>query len=72
MDCDGLKKMLAVDEDGSFTGSVSTVISQSEWEWGGDPRRGLGDYRIPKTMLAYPNGTKMEMSDLFDERGKII
>ena len=40
MDCDGLKKNLLKDLDGSFLGNVGDVISQSEFGWG-DQQRGL-------------------------------
>ena len=48
MDCDGLKKVILKDETGDLLGEGVTMISQSEWEWDGDRRRGLGDYRVPK------------------------
>lgn len=56
MDCDGLKKNLLTDLDGSFLGSPGSVISQSEWQWGSQ-QRGLGDFRIPKELLAAANGS---------------
>ena len=34
MNCDGLKKNLITDLDGSFLGSPGSIISQSEWGWG--------------------------------------
>jgi len=34
MDCDGLKKNLFVDNDGSFFGQPASVFSQSEALWG--------------------------------------
>jgi hypothetical protein len=34
MNCDGLKKNLITDLDGSFLGSQGSIISQSEWGWG--------------------------------------
>ena len=58
MDCDGLKKALVKDADGTFLGMTGDAFSQSEYEWNGDPRRGLGDYRIPKNMLTYPDGSR--------------
>ena len=43
MDCDGAKHVLIKDLDGSLTGvSGGSVISKAEYEWNGDPRRGLG------------------------------
>ena len=70
MDCDGLKKNLLTDTDGSFLGSPGTVISQSEFEWGSQ-QRGLGDFRIPKEALAAPNGSMMDMSQVYKYRGII-
>ena len=47
MDCDGPKHALIKDLDGSLTGvSGGTVISKAEFEWNGDPRRGLGIWLI--------------------------
>jgi hypothetical protein len=34
MDCDGLKKSLLTDTDGSFFGQPSTVFSEAEYLWG--------------------------------------
>lgn len=43
MDCDGAKHVLIEDLDGTLTGSSGgSVISKAEYEWNGDPRRGLG------------------------------
>ncbi|XP_033757813.1 fibrocystin-L-like [Pecten maximus] len=72
MDCDGLKKDLFSDMDGTFLGgSVGAVISESEWQWGGDPRRGLGDYRIPKSMLTALDGTRIAVNDIAPNKGII-
>jgi hypothetical protein len=70
MDCDGLKKNLLTDLDGSFLGSPAggTVTSQSEFGWGSQ-QRGLGDFRIPSYMLSYPNGTFMSPSLLYKYPG---
>jgi len=44
---------------------------QSEFEWNGDLRRGLGDYRIPKTMLTDTSGNRLTPADAgIVERGK--
>jgi len=52
MDCDGLKKAMVKDLDGSLLGCAGcTVLSQSDYEWGGDSQRGLGNHRIPNQML---------------------
>lgn len=68
MDCDGLKKSLIRDTDGSFLGAPGAVISQSEFEWGSQ-QRGLGDFRIPKEMLAYPNGSLIDPSNVYSFPG---
>ena len=68
MDCDGLKKNLLTDKDGSFLGQTGTVISQSEFEWGSQ-RRGLGDFRIPKEALAAPNGSMLPISEVYSHLG---
>ncbi|XP_066276424.1 fibrocystin-L-like [Branchiostoma lanceolatum] len=66
MECDGKKETFIKDRDGSFlpSGSPGALIPQAEWEWDGDPRRGLGDYRIPKTMLADLDGSQMDISQV--------
>jgi parallel beta-helix repeat protein len=68
MDCDGLKKNLITDVDGSFLGSPGAIISQSEFEWGSQ-QRGLGDFRIPKEMLSYPNGSMIRPSSVYSHPG---
>lgn len=69
MDCDGKKKSLLTDLDGSFLGAAGAVLPQSEFEWGGDPRRGLGDYRIPKVMLTYLNGSRIPVEKIAPYKG---
>lgn len=68
MDCDGLKKNLLNDLDGSFLGQKGTVISQSEFEWGSQ-QRGLGDFRIPKEALAMPNGSMIQPKEIYNYLG---
>ncbi|XP_035847175.1 fibrocystin-L-like [Sander lucioperca] len=71
MDCDAKKKTLLKDLDGSFLGAVGAVVPQSEYEWGGDPRRGLGDYRIPKVMLTFLNGSRIPVNQIAPQKGVI-
>ncbi|KAM8966821.1 LOW QUALITY PROTEIN: fibrocystin-L [Pelodytes ibericus] len=71
MDCDAKKKALLKDLDGSFLGSQGFVIPQSEYQWNGDPRDGLGDYRIPKTMLTRLNGSRIPVSEIAPNKGII-
>ena len=70
MDCDGLKKVLLRDSDGSLLGSAGTIIPDSAYKWNGDPRRGLGDYRIPKVMLTRPDGSRIPVDDIAPNKGK--
>ncbi|XP_038045747.1 fibrocystin-L-like [Patiria miniata] len=69
MDCDGMKKAMIQDMDGSLLGTPGTVIPQSEYEWDGDPRRGLGDYRIPKAMLTRQDGSKIPVEEKAPNKG---
>ena len=70
MDCDGMKKNLLDDLDGTLLGgSRGSVISESEWEWDGDPRRGLGDYRIPKTLLTDTDGKRIPVEEIAPHKG---
>jgi hypothetical protein len=70
MDCDGHKKCLVEDTDGSMLGSATTVVPHSEFEWDGDPRRGLGDYRIPKTILTAPSGAVLPVEQVAKYKGR--
>ena len=69
MDCDGLKKNLLTDADGSFLGTPgATVISQSEYGWGLQSR-GIGDYRIPYQALADSKGQALSPSQIYSYPG---
>ncbi|XP_078617899.1 fibrocystin-L-like [Branchiostoma floridae x Branchiostoma japonicum] len=69
MECDAKKETLIDDEDGSFLGSVGTVIPEAEFEWDGDRRRGLGDYRIPKMMLTDTQGRRLDINVVAPKKG---
>ncbi|XP_035687262.1 fibrocystin-L-like [Branchiostoma floridae] len=69
MECDGKKNAIFDDEDGTFLGSVGTVIPEAEFEWDGDPRRGLGDYRIPKMMLTDLEGHRLDINQVAPNKG---
>ena len=69
MDCDGHKKALFKDIDGTFLGHVGAVVPESEWEWDGDPRRGLGDARVPKSMLTDTSGNVISVDTLAPHKG---
>ena len=68
MHCDGLKKNLIKDDDGSFLGSPGTVISQAEYGWGSN-QLGFGEFRIPKELLADNDGHLIEPTTLYDHVG---
>lgn len=54
MDCDGAKHVLIKDLDGTLTGvSGGSVISKAEYEWNGDPRRGLGTRLVQKLSCSW-------------------
>ena len=71
MDCDGLKHVLVRDEDGTFleTGGLSSLVSMAEIGWGENGPRGIGNFRIPRTMLAIPGGGKVNVSVVFPRQG---
>lgn len=75
MDCDGRKAVLIRDLDGSFTesGLFHTIVSRAEFGWDGnnteERRRGVGDFRIPRTMLTEPDGSRVDASELYPEKG---
>ncbi|XP_067833370.1 fibrocystin-L-like [Heptranchias perlo] len=71
MDCDAKKKTLLKDLDGSLLGGIGAVVPQSEYEWDGDRRHGNGDYRIPKTLLTYLNGSRIPVSQIAPHKGII-
>lgn len=69
MDCDAKKKTMLKDLDGSFLGGIGAVIPQSEFEWNGDKRHGLGDYRIPSVMLTDLNGGRIPVKQIAPNKG---
>ncbi|XP_063041153.1 fibrocystin-L-like [Engraulis encrasicolus] len=71
MDCDAKKKSLLRDEDGSFLGAKGFVVPHAEYEWDGDARHGVGDYRIPKVMLTNPDGSRIPVDDIAPRKGII-
>jgi len=61
MDCDGPKKAMLVDLDGSFTGSNerSTLMGIAELGFGVNGPRGLGYFRVPAPMLTNLDGSNI-------------
>uniref|UniRef100_A0A7N4NVE6 Fibrocystin-L n=1 Tax=Sarcophilus harrisii TaxID=9305 RepID=A0A7N4NVE6_SARHA len=69
MVCDAKKKAFLKDIDGSFLGRPGSVIPHAEYEWNGNNQLGVGDYRIPKVMLTYLNGSKIPISEKAPYKG---
>ena len=87
MACDGARRLFIKDMDGTFTsesylGREISVFAQSEYQWEGvtgfdwsqnvDVRWGLGDYRIPESMLTYTNGTVISADEYAPHKGRIL
>ena len=74
MPCDGLKKPLLEDLDGSFLHFTGAVIPESEWKWNGDDDGdrafGTGDYRIPKDMQMTLDGVKIPIDTVRKYTGR--
>ena len=71
MDCDGHKKLLIIDLDGTITdGGAGTIISEGAYEWEGDARHGLGYYRVPTSLYTEPDGKPIDYEDIMPNAGK--
>ena len=69
-DCDGMKKALIVDLDGTLIGeSGGTIIPDSAFEWDGNPKNGLGYYRVPKPMVTETNGDRISYASKMPNTG---
>ena len=68
-DCDGMKKALLWDVDGTFKGSPGSIIPDSAFEWDGSPARGLGYYRVPKPMVTRLNGSRIPYAEKMPNTG---
>ncbi|CAO2602354.1 Pkhd1l1 [Lemmus lemmus] len=71
MVCDAKRKSFLKDMDGSFLGNSGSVIPQAEYEWNGNSRLGIGDYRIPKAMLTFLNGSRIPVTEKAPHKGII-
>ena len=72
MDCDGLKKSLIRDVDGSFLGHKGTVLPNSAYQWGGDQLHGLGDNRIPAALTFGEFQKNKTVNDFAPHKGENI
>ena len=69
-DCDGMKKALLIDKDGTLLGNNGgTVIPDSAFEWDGNPRNGLGYFRVPKAMITDVNGNRIPYNEKMPNKG---
>ncbi|XP_004640150.1 fibrocystin-L [Octodon degus] len=71
MVCDAKRKSFLKDMDGSFLGRSGSVIPQAEYEWNGNSQLGIGDYRIPKVMLTFLNGSRIPVTEKAPYKGII-
>ncbi|XP_053415184.1 fibrocystin-L isoform X2 [Nycticebus coucang] len=71
MVCDAKRKSFLRDMDGSFLGNSGSVIPQAEYEWNGNSQLGIGDYRIPKVMLTFLNGSRIPVTEKAPYKGII-
>nr|XP_034372677.1 fibrocystin-L [Arvicanthis niloticus] len=71
MVCDAKRKSFLRDLDGSFLGNSGSVIPQAEYEWDGNSQLGIGDYRIPKAMLTFLNGSRIPVAEKAPHKGII-
>ncbi|XP_069115426.1 fibrocystin-L-like [Argopecten irradians] len=70
MECDAHKNSLIIDKDGTLTRrNQPSEIFPIDTHWNGDRRYGKGDYRIPNTLLSYPNGSKIQPDTIYNHPG---
>ena len=73
MECDSQKKILIHDIDGTFTGTPSYIIPESERHWtdrASDRGRGIGDDKIPTTMQTTVDGERIPIDVVRPLKGK--
>lgn len=71
MDCDARRKMIITDLDGSFFGeAMTTLLSRSEFGWDAAPVWGIGNFRIPRTMLTRPDGSRIDANTKYPNKGQ--
>ena len=83
MPCDGARRSYIKDIDGTFSGidagAEVSIFAQSEFQWEGvtgfdwsnnvDPSWGMGDYRVPETMVTATNGTVTPIEEYAPNKG---
>ena len=58
------------DLDGTLLGTPGTLLPQSERGWDTVPAYGLGDYRIPTSMMTSPDGSRLYPEDICPNKGQ--
>ena len=73
MSCDKHRRNLIVDNEGvlSGTGAWSTFMSNSEFEWDGNTRFGLGNNRIPLSMYTNLDGSMNPLETYAPKKGAV-
>ncbi|CAL4062252.1 unnamed protein product, partial [Meganyctiphanes norvegica] len=72
MTCDGLKKVIITDTDGTLLGTAdATLTAKAEYEWDGDGSHGVGDYRIPVSLKTDIDGSQITAAEKFPNKGII-
>jgi len=69
MDCDGMRKAMIMDTDGSLSGKQGTIIPDTSYEWDQNPARGLGYFRVPKSLITTLAGDKIPYEDIMPNIG---
>ncbi|XP_066939673.1 fibrocystin-L-like [Macrobrachium rosenbergii] len=70
MSCDGHKKVIIQDMDGSLLGTPkATATAIAEYEWDGDRSHGIGDYRIPVPLRQRIDGSKIPAAEKYPNKG---
>ena len=68
--CDKHRRTLYIDEDGSITGiRGSSITGYTDFQYNGDKRYGLGDYRLPKAMFTRLDGSRIPYEELVPNKG---
>ncbi|KAA3680736.1 uncharacterized protein DEA37_0005520 [Paragonimus westermani] len=71
MECDGLKKALLIDNDGTFLGAPGSTIPQSEWQWDLNPAYGIVSSQIPVRMRTNRDGSTRDINTAWPKKGII-
>ncbi|VDP74908.1 unnamed protein product [Echinostoma caproni] len=71
MECDGHKKVLVINADGTLFGQPTTILPQSEWQWDKNPAYGIGSSKVPRRMTTNSDGTTIDINTYWPNKGVI-